>query len=265
MEEKRLDSWENICHVLFDNSWRDDLQRHRSPFVFRGLSNKRYDLQTTLMRLGGNFKQLEYHLLRNFRKYAQLGNADNTYSDWKWLTVAQHHGLPTRLLDWTFSPFVALHFLTQNQNDYDKDGAVWCVDFGKAHSYLPGKFKEEIHKINSTVFTIGMIERTVKDIQELEQLSNEEFVVFFEPPSLDDRIVNQYALFSMMNKGDSHLDHFFETHNDMFIKYIIPKEIKWEIRNKLDQANITERMLFPGLDGLAQWLKRHYGPAPKTI
>jgi hypothetical protein len=84
--------------------------------------------------------------------------------------------------------------------------------------------------------------------------------MFLEPPSLDERIIQQHALFSMMNSNSGLVEDWMENHKDLYFRIIIPKELKWEIRDKLDQANITERVLFPGLNGLSLWLKRHYSP-----
>jgi hypothetical protein len=88
----------------------------------------------------------------------------------------------------------------------------------------------------------------------------EDFVVFFEPPALDDRIVNQYALFSLMPSPHARLDEWLERNPELARRIVLPAELKWEVRDKLDQANITERVLFPGLDGLATWLKRYFSP-----
>ncbi|HSC73675.1 MAG TPA: hypothetical protein VLB89_05875 [Gaiellaceae bacterium] len=63
----------------------------------------------------------------------------------------------------------------------------------------------------------------------------------------------------MSRAGDS-LDEWFAQHPDLGRKLVIPSELKAEIRDKLDQANITERVPFPGLDGLSRWLARYYAP-----
>ncbi len=84
------------------------------------------------------------------------------------------------------------------------------------------------------------------------------FLLFFEPPSIDNRVVNQCALFSVLSDPSMSVDEWLsDTENDAY-KIIIPKELKREVRDKLDQANITERVLFPGLDGICTWLGRHY-------
>jgi hypothetical protein len=255
-----IGSWAELCEKLYDASWQDDLQRFRSNFAFRGLADKTFRLVNSFERNCGNNARLEYHLLRNFRKYSQLGDIDLKYSDWRWMILGQHHGLPTRLLDWTYSPFVAIHFATNQTEKFDTDGVIWQVDFVKVNQLLPTPLIDQLSKAGANAFTVGMLEKAVRDIREFDSLSPGELVVFFEPPSIDARIVNQFALFSVMSSPTSDLSEWLIRHPDLFRRIIIPSELKWEIRDKLDQANITERMLFPGLDGLASWLRRHYQP-----
>jgi hypothetical protein len=105
---------------------------------------------------------------------------------------------------------------------------------------------------------------SIGSLKEFDKLgAREQFVVFFEPPSLDDRIINQGAMMSAMPGVELDLQAFLER-KKLIRRIIIPKEMKWEVRDKLDQDNVTERMLFPGLDGLSRWLKRYYGPGPNA-
>src|SRR5260370_19519702 len=95
--EIRADNWTHVQELLVADSWNSELKRFRSNYVFRGLSDESFDLKTSIMRLGGPFEQLERHLIRNFRKYAHSSLVESD-DDWHWVTLAQHHGLPTRLL-----------------------------------------------------------------------------------------------------------------------------------------------------------------------
>jgi hypothetical protein len=58
-------------------------------------------------------------------------------------------------------------------------------------------------------------------------------------------------------RAEARLDDWMEHHPDIALRVVVPAELKWEVRDKLDQANLTERVLFPGLDGLSRWLARY--------
>jgi hypothetical protein len=258
LDEVRVGSWAELHEQLFADSWNEELGRHRSDHAFRGRWDAADDLGTSLTRLGGNAATLEGHLLRNFRKYAARDEVP-VDSLWNWLALAQHHGLPTRLLDWTYSPYVALHFATAKRERFDHDGAVWMIDYVRAHKEAPRELRNCLESEGANVFTTEMLGRVAKGLQEFDQLG-EDFVVFVEPPSFDERIVNQYALFSLTSRADGSLDKWLAAHPQLGRRIVIPAELKWEVRDKLDQANITERVLFPGLDGLSRWVARYYAP-----
>jgi hypothetical protein len=262
MSVETATSWSDLHEKIFADSWDAGISRHRSRHAFRGVSDESYRLESGLMRLGGPYLRLESHLLRNFKKYAHRSVVEQD-SLWHWLSVAQHHGLPTRLLDWTYSPLVALHFATWEMEKHDVDGAVWKVDYSKAHQLLPRRVREALEREGAQIFTVEMLSETVASLGDLDGLSSPgggDFVIFFEPPSLDDRIVNQFAYFSVLSRADRTMDDWMQSHPGIWRKIVIPKELKWEVRDKLDESNISERVLFPGLDGLSQWLKRHYTP-----
>ncbi len=219
-------------------------------------------MSSSLVRLArgrADAGRLEVALLRNFRKYA---HSEGVHADsiWDWLALGQHRGLPTRLLDWTYSPLVALHFATDQPADFDRDGVVCCVNFVEANKRLPAKLKRILEREGSQTLTVDML-GGFKTLRDFDALSRDPFLVFLEPPAVDRRILNQFALFSLMSSATADMDRWLQQRPELCRRVIVPAHLKWEIRDKLDQANINERILFPDLDGLSRWLTRYYLPA----
>jgi hypothetical protein len=126
------------------------------------------------------------------------------------------------------------------------DGAVWAVDYVRAHEHLPDRLRRLLAEEGSNVFTGEMLGHVAGDLVSLDGLADEPFLLFFEPPSLDDRIVNQHALFSLNSHPAARLDDWLDAHPALGRKIVVPADLKWELRDKLDQVNVTERVLFPG-------------------
>ena len=143
---------------LYEDAWTPTLQRFRPPFAFRGLPDKSFALNTSLMRMGDDCERM----------------------------------------DWTLSPHVALHFVKANTERYDRDGVIWCLDYRKVHQQLPDSLANVLSEEGADVFTIDMLSH-IKTLREFDTQAENPFALFFEPTSIDDRIVNQYALFSVIS------------------------------------------------------------------
>jgi hypothetical protein len=265
MIERFVSNWAELNDALFDQTWDPSIQRFRSTFAYRGVAEASYPLTNGLTRLGRPYPTMEQNLLKQFKKYAHRHIVERD-TDWHWLSVAQHHGLPTRLLDWTYSPLVALHFATVDLTAYGSDGAVWKVNYSQVHELLQSEQTESLDSSGSRIFSIDALVKSIPCLKALDQRSapGYDIAVFFEPPAIDDRIVNQFAYFSALSKPYLSMNDWLNAphvvgHVDA-TKIVIPKKLKWEIRDKLDQSNINERVLVTGLDGLCAWLKRHYKP-----
>jgi hypothetical protein len=279
--------WLHLQKLLFKNSFNWEKNKHISPYVFRGLDWAGWCLTTKFTRLTSEDcskstaskdrqRKREDAIIRNFKKYAQIG-ASEQMNFWHWLSLGQHYGLATRLMDWTYSPLVALHFATNDKELRNKDGVVWTVNYRDAHGKgrvnesLPPRLQELLEKQEGDLFTVDTLSKGIKkkkgfeDLAEFDGQIEGPFVLFFEPPSFDQRIVNQFAVFSVASSRDLAIDEWLETSRVKCRRIIVPSHLKAEIREKLDQCNISERTLFPGLDGICSWLNRHYGPSWRLI
>lgn len=191
-----------------------------------------------------DYYTIERRLYNALKKYLKSqNNASKDYNDWNYISVAQHYGLPTRLLDWTKNPLIALWFAFEKERIGLKERFVWgliaendlIVDFE-----VDNPFKGRLIKI-------------------------------FEPLRIDHRINNQESWFSIQNvslphppnvKGDG-LPHFgeFNTMNEDFwfklilVKFIFPESLRTDILKKLDGIGINYLKIYPDLLGFCRYSK----------
>lgn len=263
---ERITRIESVLDLIAEQQYDQGIERYRSSFLFRGLSNKDYKLDTSLHR---NCKEkqssIEKCMLRNFTKYAAIEDPRLAESIWRQLIIGQHHGLPTRLLDWTYSSLIGLHFATSGEDlSYmeQHDSILWKIDILEINSLLPYSYRKALDNEKAFLFTVDMLEKLVNNLEGYDEDMKKDSMVLLEPPSIDQRIINQYSYFAVIPIRMGNIEDFLDKKTNNTVKYVIDKNIRWEIRDLLDHMNINERIIYPGLDGLSSWLKRHYYVKP---
>ncbi len=245
--------------------------RRRDPGVYRGSADARWPLLTSLDRLGGitpphTKRGLEEHILRNFQRYSRphLASARN---DWELLVAAQHHGLPTRLLDWSYSPLVAAHFATvtpalrtsSRPDDVDCDRTIWRLDWQRVHRQFGfpqlALLTDDLDRLRDTDG-----DGHFSPWELMKAHHTDPFVCLLEPPTLDVRIAAQAAAFTLCTVADRSLDAFLTEHalQDALTRVVIPHEHVDRVRDQLDMVGMDERRLFPDLGGVTEQMRRYY-------
>ena len=237
--------------------------RLRDTAIYRGVANSDSRLLTSLDRLGGidpahTKAHLEEHLLRNFIRYGKPFLPENRENLWEIMVIAEHHGLPTRLLDWTHSPLVAAHFATLTDRP-GTDRIIWRLDWKSVHQ----KFG-----LRDVVFLVDDLDALLKERElpatweflNAKVTGRQEFVCVLEPPAVTQRLAVQSGAFTLCSAKDRNLDEVLKAHDlaDALTGFVIPAERVDYLRDQLDLCTVDERRLFPGLDGIAAELRRYY-------
>jgi hypothetical protein len=180
-------------------------------------------------------------LFKRFKQNALQFMLQRPADDWEWLFVMQHHQLPTRLMDWTESPLVALYFAVQDDNQLAEDAALWSLapfelnrstGFRAAHEQeIPAFGDDEFLDAYLPTFTGRM------DLGPMAAIGMRNNL----------RIQAQQGVFTVSREAVP-LD---ERSPDALWRYIIPAAAKSEIRRELALLNVGKLALFPELTNVA--------------
>ncbi len=262
IQEVRISTLEELMPLLSEQEYRPELGRNRSGYLYRGMPDSSYRMVTSLSRCcKGLQKTLEPAILNNFAKYAVREDQTVMQSIWLQMITGQHNGLPTRLLDWSHSALVALHFAMTEENLAEMDAhdcIVWRIDMNEQIKHLPEKYRLAVGREQTTMFSVQMMTRLAPTLDQYDEDMGDRSMVIIEPPSTNNRIIMQYSFFSAIPTDMTDIEKFLNDHTGNTVKYIIDRNLRWRVRDMLDSLNISERMLFPGLDGLSKWIARHY-------
>ncbi len=203
------------------------------PILYRGQSSDCWPLLPKVARVkdGGCTLEEEREIFVEFKKGAYMRTPAHPETELEWLAIAQHHGLPTRLLDWTLNPLVALWFAVKSGPIRKGSGVLWVYAPGKEQIIDPFEAEGELDP-----FTIDRVKVTF-------------------PYHLVRRIEAQAAVFTIHPRNETEKFVPFdqlEIYQDDLRKWVIPSACFPGLKRSLDSLGIHAAALLPDLDGLAE-------------
>ena len=282
----RIETFEKYLSTV-----RNELPEGRK--YFRGqtrLASPRYPLKPSIARYPHfeekSFRErddLERDMLEVFNNDLVTHVQHLPRSKWEALAIAQHHGLPTRFLDWTENPLVALYFAVRETKTDDEgapmNSAVYVLISDPARytdfSRNQGPTVEPVKDLATTpaheetgYSAFGVEELGAEESDSAEAADDEETPddgsgeapevplpfeitenVIYHPPHISPRMRAQDSVLLACHRP-------FEALEDRdWIEILICHEVHDEIRRRLDQYGVFDRQLFPDLDGIAKWLR----------
>lgn len=222
-----------------------DLLSPNIPIWYRGQSSIKWELMPSLYRkYKSKYQKHEIELLRKFKQNAILLLNNMPRESFDWLFIMRHYNIPTRLLDWSESPLVALYFAA-NENP-KKDGAVWALsplELNKQESrdifYLPSFEEDLFMKTYSTQSFVADVNTKLLPIA-------------FIAPRNTARMQSQLSVFTIHHWDLRPIEKIGDSNH--IWRYKIPKEEKKSILNQLEAIGINEFQLFPELEKLGKIL-----------
>lgn len=236
--------------------------------VFRGCASKDWSLVTSLARLGPGAEAREREILLAVRSFGSAGNhapdlVKSSDTDWHWLAWGQHHGAPTRLLDWTENWTAALHFaVTRGPHHAKVDAAVWLVDAAATNLSLPEPYLTAASSRLQGILELSELAALTPRVDDFGvHGATAPFVVFVRPDRFDDRMSAQDSVLSACSDPVAALDVLLAATPASYRRVVLPPDVVTEARAHLDRMKCHEHKFFPDPDGLGALLSRRHREA----